>query len=67
MDGHEWVNSFLHLNPKIMYHKVQKLNCSTVNDYFRKCMATMEDLGVMNKPEHIYNVQEVGCKLCLHK
>jgi len=30
-------------------------------------MATMEELGVMNKPEHIYNVQEEGCKLCLHQ
>jgi len=30
-------------------------------------MATMGEKGVMNKPEHIYNVQEEGCKLCLHK
>jgi len=30
-------------------------------------MATMEELEVMNKPEHIKNVQEEGCKLCLHQ
>ena len=27
----------------------------------------MEELGVTNKPECIYNVDEKGCRLCLHK
>jgi hypothetical protein len=27
----------------------------------------MEELGVMNKPQCIYNVDEKGCSLCLHK
>jgi len=67
MGGHDWVESFLHHNLKIMTHKVQKLKCFTLNDYFWETMATMEELGVMNKPEHIYNVQEEGCKVCLHQ
>jgi hypothetical protein len=27
----------------------------------------MEELGIMKKPECIYNVDEKGCRLCLHK
>ena len=50
------------LNPGI----AQKLNCLIVNDYFAE-LKTLEELAVMNKPEFIYNVNEKGCRLCLHK
>jgi hypothetical protein len=51
------------LNPGI----AQNLNCFIVNDFFAKLMMTMEELGVMNKPKGIYNVDESGYSLCLHK
>ena len=47
--------------------RAQKLNCFTVSDYFGKLKITMEELGIMNKPECIYNVNEKGYILCLHK
>jgi len=51
------------LNPGI----VQNLNHFIVDDYFSKLKMTVEELGVMNKPECIYIVHEKGCRLCLHK
>jgi hypothetical protein len=45
----------------------QKLNRFFVNDCFVKLCKTMEEIGVVNKPECIYNVDKKGCSLCLHK
>jgi hypothetical protein len=39
----------------------QKLNRFIVKDCFAKLKITMEELGIMNKPEGIYNVDEKGC------
>jgi hypothetical protein len=47
--------------------RAQKLNHFIVNDHFAKLEITMEELVVMNKPEFMYNVNEKGCSLCLHK
>jgi hypothetical protein len=72
MAGSAWVEGFLRCNPITAYRKAQnlnpgraqKLNCFTVNDYFEKLKITMEELGIMNKPECIYNVDEKGYTLC---
>ena len=75
MAGHAWVEGLLQRYHMIASRKVQNLNpgiaqnlnCFIVNDYFAKLKMTMEELGVMNKPEYIYIVHEKGCRLCLHK
>jgi hypothetical protein len=62
--GRAWVEGFLRLNPIIASFKAQNLNHGTdqklnrfiVNDYFEKLKITMEEIGIMNKPECIYNV-----------
>ena len=33
----------------------------------KKLKVTVEELEIINKPECIYNVDEKGCRLCLHK
>jgi len=74
MAGHAWVEGFLHRYPMIASHKAQNLNpgiaqnlnCFIVND-FAKLKTTVEELGLMNKPECIYIVDEKGHRLCLHK
>jgi len=66
---------FLLLNPIIASFKAQnlkdgraqKLKRFIVNDCFEKLKITMEELGIMNKPDCIYNVDEKGCRMCLHK
>jgi hypothetical protein len=52
-----------YLNPG----RAQQLTRFIVNDYFAKLKITMEELGIMNKTECIYNVDEKGCSVCLHK
>jgi hypothetical protein len=40
----------------------QKLNHFIVNDHFAKLKTTMEELGVMNKPECIIlSIKDVDC------
>lgn len=75
MAGHAWVEGFMQHYPMIASRKAQNLNPGIaqnlnrfiVNDYFPKLKTTLEELGVMNKLECIYIVQENGCRLCLHK
>jgi hypothetical protein len=59
MAGRSWVEGFLRHNPMIAPRKAQnlnpgraqKLNRFIVNDYVTKLLITMEELGVMNKPQ----------------
>ena len=75
MAGRVWVEGSLHLNPNIATFKaqnlnhgrVQKLNLFIVNDYFTKLKITMEELGIMNKPECIYNVDGKRMQIVPHK
>lgn len=73
--GPDWLKSFLARHPEIAKRKSQsmnpgrasKLNPVVVGDYFKKLETVIETLGVMQKPECMYNVDEKGCRLCLHK
>jgi hypothetical protein len=75
MAGRAWEEGFVRRDPMTASRKAQnlnpgraqKLNRYIVNGYFAKRSITMEEPGVMNKPECIYNVNEKGCSLCLHK
>ena len=66
---------FLSRNPMIAARKAQildpgiaqKFNRFIVNGYFAKLKITMEELGIMNKAECNYNIDEKRCSLCLHK
>jgi len=66
MAGRAWVEGYLRRNPMIASRKTQnlnpgraqKLNRFIMNDYFAKRKITIEELGVMNKPEYIYNADE---------
>ncbi|VEN46250.1 unnamed protein product [Callosobruchus maculatus] len=75
MVGRDWLRGFLkrhrniskrkaqHLNPA----RAQKLNKTVVSDYFAKLKKILEDNDIMNKPERIFNIDEKGCQLTLHK
>lgn len=73
--GKHWLKLFLKRNPNIANRKsqnlnearAQKLNRFIVNDYFEKLKAVMQDNSLMQRPDKIYNLDEKGIRLCLHK
>ena len=73
--GRAWVEGFLRRNlmiasckaQKLNPGRAQKLNLFVVNECFAKLKITMKELGVINKPECIYNINERGRRLYLHK
>ena len=73
--GSKWFKIFMHRHPDISKRKAQhlnparaqKLNRFIVKDYFDKLKSVMLEIGVMQKPQSIYNVDEKGNRLCLHK
>ncbi|XP_013200639.2 uncharacterized protein LOC106143167 [Amyelois transitella] len=75
MVGRDWLRGFLNRHKNISRRKSQnlnparaaKLNKVVVADYFAKLKKTMEENDVLNKPERIFNVDEKGCQLNLHK
>ncbi|XP_031327496.1 uncharacterized protein LOC116158793 [Photinus pyralis] len=72
--GREWYRAFLKRNTAISLRRAQnmnparaqKLNKPIVQDYFNKLNNLLERIGVKNKPEKIYNMDEKGCRLNLH-
>nr|CAI5838934.1 unnamed protein product [Callosobruchus analis] len=73
--GRKWVKLFLKRHPNISRRKAQhmnvararKLNMFIVADYFKKLKDVMVDTGVMGKPQCIFNIDEKGCQLNVHK
>lgn len=61
-------------NPQIRVRKAQNLNPSgaqklnkfIVDDHFTKLEGIMRFLNIMEHPERIYNIDEKGCRFCLH-
>ena len=51
------------LNPA----RAQKVNKYVVNDYFEKLKEVLLKLNLINKPERVFNMDEKGCRLTLHK
>lgn len=70
-----WVQVFLRRNPMIASCKAQnlstrraqKLKSFIVIGHFSKLTTTMEEPGLMEKPEHVYNVDDKGCGAYLRK
>lgn len=74
MAGRFWLKGFLSRNPQIRPRKAQnlnparaqKLNPFIVKDHFDKLEGILKDMDIIDKPERIYNIDEKGCRLCLH-
>lgn len=73
--GRKWFKLFMQRHPDVAIRKsqnlnpsrAQKLNRFIVNDHFEKLKNVMIEMDVMQKPQSIYNVDEKGNRLCLHK
>ncbi|CAH1364933.1 unnamed protein product [Tenebrio molitor] len=73
--SHKWVRKFLKENPTVSIRKsqnlnparAQKLNRYIVEDHFRKLQTVFEDNEIFGKPEKLFNMDEKGCRLNLHK
>lgn len=74
MAGKDWLLLFLRRHPEIAKRKAQamnparaqKLNRNIVSDYFEKLERVLDELGLKNKPQSIYNMDEKGCRLTIH-
>ena len=72
--GRNWLKGFLKRNPHISRRKAQKLNPTRgqklnrniVDDHFKKLKALKEFID-FDKPAQIFNMDEKGCRLTLHK
>lgn len=72
--GRYWLKGFMERNPQIRVRRAQnlnparaqKLNKLIVNDHFTKLEEVLRSLHIMEHPERIYNIDEKGCRLCLH-
>lgn len=75
MAGKDWLNGFKRRNPEVTMRKAQnlneararKMNHFVVDDYFLKLQQVMTTENLMKRPERIYNLDEKGIRLCLHK
>lgn len=75
MAGRKWMTLFLKRNPDISKRKAQPLNAARaaklnkfiVNDHFAKLRDLYAELDLHDKPHLIYNLDEKGCQLKLHK
>jgi hypothetical protein len=75
MAGLAWVQGFLRRNPMIASRKAQnlstrraqKLKRFIVIGHFSKLTTALEESGLMDKPERIYNVDDKRCRSYLHK
>lgn len=74
MAGRYWLKGFFSRNPQISQRKAQnlnparaqKLNPFIVEDHFTKLQNILTEMDIIDKPERIYNIDEKGCRLCLH-
>ena len=73
--GRKWFRLFQLRHPDLSIRKSQilnpgraaKLNRAVVGDYFEKLRNTLLDLGIGSNPFNIYNMDEKGCRLMVHK
>lgn len=73
--GRKWLALFLKRHPEVRRRRAQqmnparaqKMNSFIVGDYFTKLKATLTKLKLFDKPGNIYNMDEKGCRLTIHK
>lgn len=63
--GKKWLNNFIAqiMNPA----RAQKLNKPIVDKHFKAIRKIYDELNVDQHPERLYNVDEKGCRLTIHK
>lgn len=70
-----WLKAFMARNPEVRKRKAQRLNHAQaqklnkfiVGDHFEKLRKIFADNNLLDFPEKIFNMDEQGCRLQLHK
>lgn len=73
--GRKWLKLFLSRHPDVSRRRAQQMNMARaqkmnkpiVDDYFHKLGETIKKLKLFDKPGNIYNMDEKGCRLTIHK
>ncbi|KAJ0180927.1 hypothetical protein K1T71_003012 [Dendrolimus kikuchii] len=73
--GADWLRQFLKRNPSISKRKpqimnparAQKLNKPIVEEHFQTIKQLYNELDIPQHPERLYNMDEKGCRITLHK
>ncbi|XP_026328035.1 uncharacterized protein LOC113236244, partial [Hyposmocoma kahamanoa] len=73
--GADWLRLFLKRNPSISKRKLQimnparaqKLNKSIVEQHFQAVKKLYDELDILRHPEILYNMDEKGCRITVHK
>lgn len=75
MAGRKWLKMFLSRNPSISKRKpqlmnparAQKMNKPIVKHHFEEVKKLYEELDIIAHPERLYNMDEKGCRITVHK
>ncbi|CAB3230666.1 unnamed protein product [Arctia plantaginis] len=75
MAGRKWLKMFLARNPSISKRKpqlmnparAQKMNKPIVKHHFKEVKKLYEELDIIAHPERLYNMDEKGCRITVHK
>lgn len=75
MAGRKWLKMFLIRNPSISKRKpqimnparAQKMNKFIVKHHFEEVKKLYEELDIIAHPERLYNMDEKGCRITVHK
>lgn len=75
MAGRKWLKMFLIRNPSISKRKpqlmnparAQKMNKPIVKHHFEEVKKLYEELDINAHPERLYNMDEKGCRITVHK
>ncbi|XP_060807694.1 jerky protein homolog-like [Amyelois transitella] len=73
--GVDWLRYFLKRNPSISKRKsqimnparAQKLNKPIVQQHFQNIRKLYDELDILRHPERLYNMDEKGCRITVHK
>uniref|UniRef100_A0A2A4K7W9 HTH CENPB-type domain-containing protein n=2 Tax=Heliothis virescens TaxID=7102 RepID=A0A2A4K7W9_HELVI len=73
--GVDWLRYFLKRNPSISKRKpqimnparAQKLNKPIVQQHFQSIRKLYDELDILRHPERLYNMDEKGCRITVHK
>ncbi|XP_072394980.1 uncharacterized protein [Diabrotica undecimpunctata] len=73
--GRKWLKIFFARHPDVARRKAQqmnparaqKMNPFIVKDYFKKLEEVFIKLELFDKPGNVYNMDEKGCRLTIHK
>lgn len=73
--GKDWLKLFLKRHPDISKRKAQilnpgraqKLNKLIVTQHFKEIQELYDELDIVQNPQRLYNMDEKGCRLTIHK